>query len=472
VGLRPALDRFVGAVCRGLLALFFRRVEVVGAERIPASGPLVVVGNHVNGLIDPLFVFGPLRIPARMLAKSTLWKIPVLSWLLDLAGAIPVHRRRDLGEGADPAKNLETFARCHEVLRDGGRIALFPEGISHDEPRLQPLRTGAARIVLEAERRFGPLGVRLVPIGLLFDERGTFRTRTLVVVGEAIDPAPELAASASDEPAAVRALTERIARAIEALTLNYASWEEARLVELGADVFERMRRDEPRAERWQDELVLRRTFAAALPRLRAERPAELAAAVAAADDYERLLRTAVVTDQQVAERVPAGVALGFALRTLARLLVALPAALVGTLANLVPFYLVHAIAARFRHEPNQIATYQLFPGLILYPAAWIALGVAAGYRFGTGWGVATGLAAPLTGWVALRWHERRRWLWRETRAFLLLRRRRSLAAELHARRRRVEGAIDRLAGYVRGLSAPGDGRTSEASPLSRTSSRS
>jgi glycerol-3-phosphate O-acyltransferase/dihydroxyacetone phosphate acyltransferase len=465
MALRSALDRFVGSVCRGLLALFFRRVQVVGAERIPAAGPLVVVGNHVNGLIDPLFVFGPLGIPARMLAKSTLWKIPVLSWLLDLAGAIPVHRRRDAGAGADPAKNLETFARCHEVLRDGGRIALFPEGVSHDEPSLQPLRTGAARIVLEAERRFGPLGVRIAPIGLLFDQRGTFRTRALVVVGEPIDPAPELAAAVADEPAAVRALTERIARAIEALTLNYASWEEARLVELGADVYERMRRQVPREESWQDELVLRRAFAAALPRLRAERPAELAAAVEAVDDYERLLRTAVVTDQQVAERVPFGVALGFALRTLLRLLVALPAALVGTLANILPWYLVHAVASRFRHEPNQVATYQLFPGLILYPATWIALGIAAGLRFGAGWGLAVGFAAPVTGYVALRWHERRRWLWRETRAFLLLRQRRGLAAELHSRRRRVEGAIERLVAYVRG------GPESVESPLSRASSR-
>src|SRR6185295_5426452 len=106
---------------------------------------------------------------------------------------------------------------------------IFPEGISHDEPHLQPLRTGAARIALEAELKFGPLGVSIVPVGLVFDERGTFRTRVLVVVGEPIVPSlpgMELELARRDpasEFVAVRNLTARIAHAIEALTANYAS---------------------------------------------------------------------------------------------------------------------------------------------------------------------------------------------------------------------------------------------------------
>ncbi len=168
----------------------------------------------------------------------------------------------------------------------------------------------------------------------------------------------------------VRALTERVGRAIEALTVNYSSWEEARLVELGADVYGRMRPASSARERWRHELETRRAFAATLPRLRAERPEDLAAAVEAVGEYERLLRTASVSDDQVAERLPLHLAAGFAARTVARLLLASPAALLGSVLNFVPFWVVHAIASRFRHEPNQIATYQLFPGLVLYPATW------------------------------------------------------------------------------------------------------
>ena len=70
-------------------------------------------------------------------------------------------------------------------------MALFPEGHSHNEPRRLPLKTGAARIALETEARHGPLGLKIVPVGLTYDEKGKFRSRVLVRVGDPIDPAPE-----------------------------------------------------------------------------------------------------------------------------------------------------------------------------------------------------------------------------------------------------------------------------------------
>ncbi len=448
---RRAADRLVRTVCRGLLGIFFRRVAVVGAERVPGEGPLVVVANHVNGLLDPMFVFGPLGLPARVLGKSTVWKIPVIAQLADLAGAIPVYRRED--PGVDPSRNVESFAAAHRVLARGGILSIFPEGTSHDEPHLLPLKSGAARIVLGAELARAqagepPLGVRILPAGLLFEQRATFRSRVLVAVGEPLDPVPEIALAATDLESAVRRLTGRIAQAIHQLTLNYASWEEARLVELGADVLDRERRKLPEPERWKDALAMRRTLAHELERLRERHPAELADAVAAARDYEALLDTAGVTDDEARREVPLRLAVGFFLRSAARLLLVSPLALAGTLLNLVPWWIVSAIAARFRDEPNQISTFTLFPGLVLYPTLWIGEAIAAGERWGSGWGWAAGLAGPLFGWVALRWHEGRRRLWRETRAFLKLRRH-DLAAELRSRRRRVADAIERLAAAAR-----------------------
>src|SRR6185436_12374607 len=133
-------------LARLVLRIWFREVEVCGAERIPPVQP-------------------------RFLAKSTLWKIPILRPFLRLAGSIPVYRPQDK---EDTSRNAETFTRAGEVLAQRGAIALFPEGKSHSQPGLQPLRTGAARIVLEAERKHPGLGVRIVPVGLLFDAKETF----------------------------------------------------------------------------------------------------------------------------------------------------------------------------------------------------------------------------------------------------------------------------------------------------------
>ena len=353
---RRLLDRGVGALSRFVLGLFFRRVEVVGRDRLPA-GPRIVVANHVNGLIDPLFVFGPLRLPARTLGKSTLWKIPILAQLLDLAGVVPVYRRQD--EGADTARNRETFARSVAELARGATLAIFPEGVSHDRPQLQPLRTGAARIALEAELERGPLGVRIVPVGLVFEERTRFRSRALVVVGEPLDPAPEVALARADEVGAARSLTARIADALERVTLNYRSWEEARWIEVGAGIFERQRLELPRARRLAAEFEVRRSLAEGLEALRERHPEEIAAAVAAIRDYDRLLATCGLRDEQVVSRYPLGPALSFALQTLLRILVAAPVAAVGALANAAPYLAVRAVAARVGDEPNPVATYQL-----------------------------------------------------------------------------------------------------------------
>jgi glycerol-3-phosphate O-acyltransferase / dihydroxyacetone phosphate acyltransferase len=454
------LDRAIGLVCRLVLAIFFRRIEVVGAERLPGSEarlasapgpgaapearrtPLVVVANHVNGLIDPLFVLGPLRLPARLLGKSTLWKIPVLAQLLDLAGVIPVYRRQDAG--ADTAKNLETFARCHEELARAGIVAIFPEGTSHDEPQLQPLKTGAARILLEAERRFGHLESRILPVGLLFEERGRFRSRALVVVGRPLDPEEEIDLARSDETTAVRLLTERVTEALGRVTLNYRSWDEARLVERGARILELDALELPRERQLAAEFEARRTLLDGLDRLRQTHPREVASAVEAARSYDRLLTTTGLRDAQVIATYPLDRLLGYLARTALSFALSLPAAIVGAILNFLPFTAVELVSRRYDDEPNQVATYKVFPGLVAYPLAWLTAGLLAARLWGPLSGLAVALVAPLSGYIAVRFFERQEALWREGRAFLLLRRRGGIARELRERRRETARRIETL----------------------------
>src|SRR5215210_7931769 len=140
--------RVVHAVFSISLRLFFRRIEMSGVELVPMTGPLVFVLNHPNGLIDPALAFCALPRRVSFLAKSTLFRMPVMSFLMRTTEALPLYRRVDAGE--DMRQNQRTFAACHELLRQGRCIALFPEGISHNATELLPLKTGAARIALGA----------------------------------------------------------------------------------------------------------------------------------------------------------------------------------------------------------------------------------------------------------------------------------------------------------------------------------
>ena len=432
------LTRFL----RLLLRVFFRGVEVVGAERLPLGHPMVLVANHVNGLVDPVLLMGPLPVRPRLLAKSTLWKNPVVRPFADWAGAIPVYRRQD---EVDTAQNEATFRRCHEVLAEGGVIALFPEGKSHSEPALQPLKTGLARIVLGAERAHPGLGTRIVPVGLTFDEKETFRSRALVQVGEPIDPAPEILLEAADNPGAVRSLTGRVSKGLAAVTLSYRTWEDARLVTRAAEIYGRASLDLPTRRRLAETFPIQKAFLEGYEDLRRRFPERVATVEEAVRTYDRLLQACRLRDDQVAAAYPFPPVLRFIARTLLRLFLHLPLAVVGTVLSWPTYRLIGPVAnLAARRVPDQVATFKLFGAVLFFPLTWIAEAAFAAVHLGA-WAVpVTLLLAPLTGWAALRFHETHLTFWQEAWAYLLLRTRKKVAERLRLSREAVLQEVGEL----------------------------
>jgi glycerol-3-phosphate O-acyltransferase / dihydroxyacetone phosphate acyltransferase len=452
--MRPRPDLIAG-FSRWMLGVFFRSVDVAGAERIPKNRPLLLVANHVNGLIDPALILGPLPVYPRFLGKNTLWKIPLLRPFLALAGVIPVIRQQDVEGGeTDPGSrksaNEEAFAKAYELLGEGGALALFPEGKSHSEPGLQPLKTGAARILLEAERRSPGLGVRIVPVGLHFDRKHKFRSRAFVLVGEAVDPAAEVAAylaAGGDGREAVHDLTERIDEALRSVTLSLSSWDEARLIARAAEVWARPgARDAPRSAPLDEAVPLRRAIAAGYRELSAREPERVAAVAEAVRGYDRLLSACRLSDAQVATDYPASPALRFVVGALGRLLLHLPLAAVGTLLNVVPYQVVGAIGHRVGKKAEDLeATYKLLASMVLYPLCWAAEAALAAWAWGSWSALAVVIAAPAAGWSALRFFEGGSRFLSEARAFFVLRTRGDLKRGLRERRSEVVHGLEDLA---------------------------
>ncbi|HSG39359.1 MAG TPA: hypothetical protein VLE27_06950, partial [Thermoanaerobaculia bacterium] len=186
--------------------------------------------------------------------------------------------------------------------------------------------------------------------------------------------------------------------------------------------------------------------------LRRSHPEEVAAAARCVKEYDDLLRAANLRDDQVGAAYPPSPVVLFVARTFLHLLVHLPLAAIGTLLNYPLYRLVGAVVKRLNRQPDQIATYKMMGALFLFPLSWIVEGFLAAHYWGRlmgeggAWiGLAVALLAPLTGYIALLFHDRRAIFWHEARAYLLLRTRRRLAEELKERREAVLRQVEELA---------------------------
>jgi 1-acyl-sn-glycerol-3-phosphate acyltransferase len=386
--------------------VFFPRIEISGIDRVPADGPVMLVVNHPNGLIDPLFLLCLSPRPVSFLAKSTLFDMPVIGWFVKAMGSIPVYRRQD---GAfDPSKNRQTFERTRNILASGGAIAIFPEGASHGDPKLRPMKTGAARIALGAASLSSDTApLTIVPLGIYYTAKPTFRSSALLYFGEPISVAPAALKSNGEPPAdAVRALTGRIEQALNDVTLQADEHEALALVARAEEVFSS---EEPAAaERLVDKFELRRRFMAGYTTLRTKAPDRLEAISTRITRYETELHEAGLDPQTLKPTAVRGAQnLGEAVQGLAVMLLVLPIALVGTIVNYPAYRIVGSIATGLsRGDEGILATIKIIAGALVFPLIWIIVTVVVGFYFGALAGFTALILAPISGYVALRFFER------------------------------------------------------------------
>jgi 1-acyl-sn-glycerol-3-phosphate acyltransferase len=434
--MRAALAALFGLTLR----IFFRRIEIVGTERVPEQGGLVFVLNHPNALIDPSFMLCFAARPVSFLAKSTLFTMPVVGAITRGFDSLPVYRHSDQGQGADPKQNRDTFEQARDLLQRGGALALFPEGTSHSDPKLKPLKTGAARIALgSAALMSQPL--QIVPAGLYYTRKTTFRSRALLRYGDPFD-VPRVSLDANNEPdrEEVRVLTERIGEALAGLTLQAEQAEALRLVERAESVFQGAGVEEASlAQRFE----LRRRFLDGYHRLLERAPERVAALESKVEDLLAECEALGISPKhlepsnyhlyKVARYAGWNLALFFFLG---------PLGLLGALLHLPAYHAVDFAAHKTaKGEEDMLSTVKVLASVLFFPLTWIALSV--GFGLWVGWVGALGalVVGPLSGWVALVLMERLGRAWPSARSLWAFVARRSAFDRLCQGQRAVRAEI-------------------------------
>jgi len=432
----------VRSLARFLVNLFYRRIEVVGAEHVPATGPLIVAANHHNSLVDAMLLLTVIPRRLQILANAPLFRHPLIGPFLRLIGALPVHRRQEAGD--DPARNAALFAATTAALRAGGAILIFPEGRTQPEPLLQPVRTGTARMLLAAEGGAPDAPrVALLPVGLVFHQPGTFRTgRALVLIGPPIETAdcriggPALSA----QPA--RVLTDRLTEGLRAQIVEAEDRHTLRLLELAEELW----REQGAAPPGEAERVVRLQRAMRIYRsLLRSAPDRVAAFRRTLEAYDAESENAGVAAVHLSRIYSFGGVARFTLTEGLSLLVGAPLALAGMVVHFLPYQLTALAVRLLPHTDEEEATDKIAAGLVLYPLAWAAEAWAVS-AFAGKWPLVIFLASLLpTGFFALAWRARFDHVRQEARAFARYIGDRDLLRRLRERRQELAAALAELA---------------------------
>jgi len=397
------IRRAIIAILKLAMRVYFRRVEVIGLENVPEEAPVIFVLNHPNALVDPAFLLclAPRRVS--FLAKAPLFRMPVLGYFVRKMDSLPVYRPQD--EGEDVSRNREMFVAARRLLARGGTIGICPEGVSHDEPRLKPIKTGAARIALAAVSTGEVSDLKIVPAGLYYTSKTKFRSAVLLYFGTPIKVVPvQTDADGDPKRSAVKELSQQIEGALREVILDAEHEEALQTIRRAEKIFSA---ENPNGEEsLAEELQLQQRFVKAYRVLREKAPERLRRLEMRMSRFEAQLTQAGVDPDDLSPPESTGEVFTHVIsRVMLFVLLAVPAS-IGIIAHYPAYRVSGYLATRFcRDEDDVVSTVKIISAMLLFPLTWLALALI-GYEL-RGWqlAVAALVIVPLCGYFAIRFYE-------------------------------------------------------------------
>lgn len=474
--------RSVVLFIRALFRIFFREVEVAGLENVPRTGGGLVVAWHPNGLVDPGLILATL--PRRIVfgARDGLFKTPLLGTIMKAIGTVPIYRQKDAKAGQSEedrrAANRKSLEALADAVAQGAFSALFPEGVSHDQPFLKEIKSGAARLFYQATERAAEGTPRpvILPVGLHYNQKSLFGSKVLVVFHPPVSLPDELVLPAEDtasRKSQVEGLTSEIERSLRETVLATEDWELHHLMHRARKLIRAERASRAGATLEKPDMVERVLGFARLwsgyDVRRRSHPVETERLMLRIREYDRSLGALGIEDHEL-EGNPLlsspwqGLVLAL---TLVLVYLFVPLILViGYVVNLPPALLLRWLARKAGAKQKDEATIKILGGAVLFPLTWLIVAILVAWgeqRLGGLYpmipeapvvsGAIAFLLSAISGLVILKYQRLIFEFAHGVRVRLTRARRARAVLRLQAERTRL---FESLMGLADGLSLPGD----------------
>ncbi len=363
---------FLKLIVKISFRVFYSTIVVSNKERAKFKNPCIVVSNHPSTMMDPLNAVVWVQTEVYFLANASLFKTPFQNWFFNTFFCFPVERYQDTG--GKPLNNEDSFNKSEAFLSGGGCLYIAPEGTSFVERHLRKIKTGTARIALNAEQKNDfELGLTILPVGLNYSDATAFRSRLFVNFGEPIKVASFQKNWQSDAKEAVRKLTDRIGKAISALIIDTQEEEEDRLIkkletllqnEFTRDLTSHFKRTKALSENLRQwEKTNAETFLSFKEKV---------------DYYFQKINEIEICDVVLKKR-------GASVLQQLSLLFGFPFFLFGYATNFLPCFVPGKINRHFNDDESYDATFKYLAGLVAFPLFYALQTGLVFWLIGSGW---------------------------------------------------------------------------------------
>jgi 1-acyl-sn-glycerol-3-phosphate acyltransferase len=228
--LNNMLYRFLRMIVGTGIRLYYKRIKVKNAQFLEHEGPMIIIANHPNTLMDAWMVGYVCKQPIYYMAKGTFFNSPLKKWVLTGLNMIPINRQVD-GK-VEGVSNADSFEACYKILEEGKTLVIFPEGNSFPERQLRQLKSGTARIALESEKRNnGQLNLKVVPLGIFYSQAEKFRSSVLITIGPGVNVTDHLELFRENSSLAARKLTDKFRLILERVLVTTENSDQEVMIE-------------------------------------------------------------------------------------------------------------------------------------------------------------------------------------------------------------------------------------------------